>query len=55
MGEHGYIRSIKILRGNMRLQTTGKNKLVKTGNKMKKQAENIVASLHFKIKDIKLT
>ena len=38
----------------MRLQTTGKNKLVKTGNKMKKQAENIVASLPFKIKDIAL-
>ena len=38
----------------MRLQTTQKNKLVKTGNKMKKQAENIVESLPFKIKDIKL-
>ena len=38
----------------MRLQTTEKNKLVKTRNKMKKQSKNIVASLPFKIKDIKL-
>ena len=38
----------------MRLQTTEKNKLVKTGNKMKKQSEKIVESLPFKIKDIKL-
>ena len=38
----------------MRLQTTEKNKLVKTGNKMKKQSKNIVETLPFKIKDIKL-
>ena len=38
----------------MRLQTTEKNNLVKTGNKMKKQSKNIVESLPFKIKDIKL-
>ena len=38
----------------MRLQTTEKNKLVKTGNKMKKQPKNIVESLPFKIKNIKL-
>ena len=38
----------------MRLQTTEKNKLVKTGTKMKKQSENIVESLPFKIRDIKL-
>ena len=38
----------------MRLQTTEKNKLVKTGNKMKKQSKHIVESLPFKIKDIKL-
>ena len=38
----------------MRLQTTEKNKLVKTGNKMKKQSKSIVESLPFKIKDIKL-
>ena len=38
----------------MRLQTTKKNTLVKTRNKMNKQAENIVESLPFKIKDIKL-
>ena len=38
----------------MRLQTTEKNNLVKTGNKMKKQPGNIVESLPFKIKDIKL-
>ena len=38
----------------MRLLTTEKNKLVKTGNKMKKQSKNIVESLPFKIKDIKL-
>ena len=38
----------------MRLQTTKKNKLVKNGNKMKKQSENIVESSPFKIKDIKL-
>ena len=37
----------------MRLQTT-ENKLVKTENKMKKQSENIVEFLPFKIKDIKL-
>ena len=38
----------------MRLETTEKNKLVKTENKMKKQSKNIVESLPFKIKDIKL-
>ena len=38
----------------MRLQTTEKNKLFKTGNKMKKQSKNIVESLPFRIKDIKL-
>ena len=38
----------------MRLQTTEKNKLVKTGNKMKKQFKNIVEPIPFKIKDIKL-
>ena len=38
----------------MRLQTTEKNNLVRTGNKMKKQSKNIVESLPFKIKDIKL-
>ena len=38
----------------MRLQTTEKNTLVKTRNKMNKLAENIVESLPFKIKDIKL-
>ena len=38
----------------MRLQTTEKNNLVRTGNNMKKQSKNIVESLPFKIKDIKL-
>ena len=38
----------------MRLQTTKKNKMIKTGNKIDKKQKDIVESLPFKIKDISL-
>ena len=49
-----YSKSIKLLRGKMRLQTNEPNKLIKTKNKLKNQSKNIVQSLPYKIKDIAL-